>query len=266
MKTEGIEKAVADATSPLSCPMCGHEDVRTTTIEDTFTYGVGDDAVQITAVIPLRTCVKCGYQYTDGEAEDARQEAVCHHLGVLTPAEIVALREHYGLTRAALAGLARTGEAILARWERGAAIQDGRSDQLLYLLQFEENVQRLRERTEKQMGQNGGPTTRTVMKPELDGRAWLGKAEFYGTTFVVELFESRQHPGYYHYTTYCADDSFLDESKRPIRAKEEEGMGFWTLFAAVLSKEHNLLLNELHWVQVTAEELPFSGGRVKAGA
>jgi YgiT-type zinc finger domain-containing protein len=266
MKTEGMEHAAStQARSAPHCPVCGHDDVRTTLTRETFTYGVGEKAAQITVTVPLRTCAKCGYQYTDDEAEDIRHEAVCHHLGVLTPSQIVALREQSRLVGAALADLVRTDEATIACWERGAVIQDGPADQLLYLLQFGENVQRLRERAEKEMKQRGGPTT-TIMKPQLDGRAWLGKADFYGTTFFVELFESRRDPGYYHYTMYCADDSFLDESKRPIRAKDEVGISFWTLFAAVLSKEHNLLLNELHWVEVTAEDLPLSGERVKAGA
>ena len=106
------------------------------------------------------------------------------------------------------------------------------------------------------------------MQPPLDGRAWLGRAQAYGTTFTVELFESRQHPGYYHYAMYCADDSFCDESKdgKPMRAKEEGGVSFWTLFKVALSKEHGLVLDNLDWVEVPAEELPLSGERVKAGA
>jgi hypothetical protein len=82
----------------------------------------------------------------------------------------------------------------------------------------------------------------------------------------VELFESRQSPGYYHYATYCTDDMFCDESKRPMRAREEGGWSFWTLFKAGLSKEYGLVVDDLEWVEVEVEELPLSGERVKAGA
>jgi hypothetical protein len=104
------------------------------------------------------------------------------------------------------------------------------------------------------------------MQPPLDGRAWFGHAQAFGTSFMVELFESRQYPGYYHYAMYCTDDTFCDESKRPLRAKEEAGVSFWTLFKAGLSKEHGLVLDDLEWVEVPAEELPLSGERVRAGA
>ena len=147
MKTEGMECATpAEATVTLRCPVCGSEDVQSNTVEEIFTYGVGDSAVPITVTVPLRTCAKCGYQYTDNEAEDLRHEAVCRCLGVMTPCEITSSRERCGLSRTDLAQLARVAEDALSRFERGAVIQDGTTDQLLYLLQFEDNIQRLRDR------------------------------------------------------------------------------------------------------------------------
>ncbi|HYT89812.1 MAG TPA: hypothetical protein VEL76_13975, partial [Gemmataceae bacterium] len=89
MKTEGMENPTrTEETVALRCPVCGAEDVQSSALEDIFTYGVAENAVQLTATVPLRTCAKCGYQYTDHEAEDLRHEAVCRHLGVLTPREI----------------------------------------------------------------------------------------------------------------------------------------------------------------------------------
>jgi transcriptional regulator with XRE-family HTH domain len=64
----------------------------------------------------------------------------------LTPAEITAIRERYHLSRAEFARLTRIGEASLARWEGGLIIQNGSIDQLLYLLTFSENLDRLRHR------------------------------------------------------------------------------------------------------------------------
>jgi YgiT-type zinc finger domain-containing protein len=268
MKAEGMESvAPAEATVALRCPVCGSENVQSSMVEETFTYGVGESAVPITVSVPLRTCAKCGYQYTDHEAEDLRHEAVCRHLGVLTPREIISARERARLSRATFAGLARVSEDTLGRWERGALIQDRTTDQLLYLLQFEDNIKRLRDRAEKQTDNSGSPPDEKRKKPELDGRAWLGKAEAYGTTFTVELFESRQHPGYYHYAMYCVDDSFCDESKKPVIGKDQNGVSpVWDFFTHSLLKMHGPVLDEIEWMEVKPEDLPLSGDRVKAGA
>lgn len=102
------------------------------------------------------------------------------------------------------------------------------------------------------------------MKPRLDGSSWLGQAEAYGTTFIVELFTSRLHPGYYHYAMYCTDDSFCDESKLPMNATEEAT--FWTALDLSLSASHGLTVDDLSWAEVPAEQLPLSGDRVKTGA
>ena len=52
------------------------------------------------------------------------------------------------------------------------------------------------------------------MQPRLDGRAWLGTARAYDNTFVVELFESKRHPGHYHYVTACAADGCCYETRQ----------------------------------------------------
>jgi putative zinc finger/helix-turn-helix YgiT family protein len=140
--------ATPAAEDVLRCPACGDHDVSTTSTEDSFTYGVGRDAVLLTVVVPVRACAKCGHQFLDDEAEDIRHAAVCRHLGVMNPAAILALREKYGMSRAEFARITRLDEATLGRWERGALIQSGAIDQLLYLLGFEENWQRLRERVD----------------------------------------------------------------------------------------------------------------------
>jgi DNA-binding transcriptional regulator YiaG len=64
----------------------------------------------------------------------------------MTPREVEGIRTRLGMTRAAFAELTRLGEASLARWEKGLLIQNPGNDQLLYLLQFPENVKRLRSR------------------------------------------------------------------------------------------------------------------------
>jgi len=128
------------------CPTCGDESVNTTITQEQFSYGEGSNAVKLVAKVPLRTCSKCGFKFLDSDAEDAKHEAICRHLGVMTPREVQSLREACGLSRTEFARLTRLGEATIGRWERGALIQNAAYDQLLHLLSFPENLRRLRER------------------------------------------------------------------------------------------------------------------------
>jgi transcriptional regulator with XRE-family HTH domain len=112
-------------------------------MEETFPYGVGHNRVELTAHVPVRSCAACSFEYYDGEAEDARHEAVCRYLGVQTPAEIETLRKSLHLSRADFADLTQLGEATIARWERGALIQNAANDSYLYLLHWRENIDRL---------------------------------------------------------------------------------------------------------------------------
>ena len=119
---------------PSECEMCGAPGLRTELVRDPFIYGVGDDAVELSADIPVHTCNQCEVAFTGREAEMIHHEAVCRHLGVLTPKEIRDIRRKYGLSRAAFACLTGFGKASLARWERGELIQNISSDRFLKLL------------------------------------------------------------------------------------------------------------------------------------
>jgi putative zinc finger/helix-turn-helix YgiT family protein len=130
----------------FECPNCGSMRIDTRIIKDKFQYGSGAKAVELEALVPFRKCPDCGFEFTDSEAEDLRHEAVCRHLGVMTPTEIFALRKNYGLTRAEFAERSRIGEASLARWETGELIPNPANDCYLYLLSFPENLERLENR------------------------------------------------------------------------------------------------------------------------
>jgi DNA-binding transcriptional regulator YiaG len=101
-------------------------------------------------MVPLRRCRDCGFEFLDSVAEERQHDAVCRHLGVMTPAEIRQIRQKAGsLSRGEFAKISRVGEASLGRWERGELIQNAANDQLLYLLTFPENLNRLRERLQR---------------------------------------------------------------------------------------------------------------------
>ncbi|HEX3429726.1 MAG TPA: hypothetical protein VHT03_02475 [Rhizomicrobium sp.] len=60
------------------------------------------------------------------------------------------------MTRQRYAQLTKIGEASLSRWERGASIQSGALDQLMYLLGFADNTQRLLDR---EISQSSNPAS-----------------------------------------------------------------------------------------------------------
>jgi putative zinc finger/helix-turn-helix YgiT family protein len=155
------------------CPQCGQDAVETRTDNETFRYGTGEAAVELSALVPVHACASCGFEYTDAAAEDVRHEAVCRHLGILFPSQVIGIRKSFGFTRAEFAAITRFGEASLARWETGAITQNPANDQLLYLLQFPENMERLKER-----GKTGTdrPERKFVALPNIEEKRLEAKA------------------------------------------------------------------------------------------
>lgn len=58
------------------CASCGELGVETRMTEDRFRYGVGADAPWLSATVPVRSCPKCKFEWTDWEAEDIREAVV----------------------------------------------------------------------------------------------------------------------------------------------------------------------------------------------
>ena len=125
------------------CPSCGKSKFTISDKDERFVYGCDDDAVELTAVVPVHTCESCEFQFTRGDAEDIRHEAVCRHLGRMPPSKIKALRNANNLSRADFAALTGIGSASLSRWESGHLIQGAAHDNLLYLLLDKSNLERL---------------------------------------------------------------------------------------------------------------------------
>lgn len=68
----------------LSCAQCGAGGVSTFERRHTFRYGSGDAAADLTVDLPVR-CGKCGFEFLDRESEEIKLDAICKHLGVLSP-------------------------------------------------------------------------------------------------------------------------------------------------------------------------------------
>lgn len=135
MLPNNTENVHADDDSfDQECPQCGKDSITTRWILDSFKYGTGDSAVTLQVDLPVRRCQACDLQFLDHEGESLRHEAVCRHLGVLSPAEVFGIRKVYGMSRAAFAEVTGLGEATLSRWENGAVIQNLANDRYLRLL------------------------------------------------------------------------------------------------------------------------------------
>ena len=128
--------------------------------EHPFPYGTGASAVELNVTLPVRVCRSCGFEFLDHEAETLQHEAVCAHLGVLTPKEIRGIRRMHGMSRAEFSRVTGLGEATLNRWENAILIQNAANDRYLRLLARHENVRRLK--------RLDGSGARRHPKPEAD--------------------------------------------------------------------------------------------------
>ena len=124
------------------CPICDGP-AETHWCLHEFTYGVGDDAVELSADLPYGRCAACDFEFLDSDGERCKHEEVCKHLGVLSPWEIKGIRLRYRMTRAEFARLSGLGEATLARWENGTVTQNRANDRYLRLLAQPGGIERL---------------------------------------------------------------------------------------------------------------------------
>jgi putative zinc finger/helix-turn-helix YgiT family protein len=125
------------------CLKCRAQSVREIEKELSFDYGT-EHPVLLTVAVPTWTCEACGFSYTDGRAEQVQHVAVCRHLNVWTPAEIIEFRKRHRLSRTELAQLTGFGVSSIQRWERGAQIQNASADRFLRLLDDQDVLQKLR--------------------------------------------------------------------------------------------------------------------------
>lgn len=141
-----MEKKIEAATEDMHCGRCESKKIETTFEDYAFEYGTGKKQIELTASVPVRKCQACGYQFLDEAADDIQHEAVCKHLGVMTPNQVKDLRGLYNLSRAKFSKITKLGEATLARWEKSLLIQNAAYDNYLYLLGWPENLEKIRTR------------------------------------------------------------------------------------------------------------------------
>jgi len=83
-------------------------------------------------------CTGCGEVFLDVDAGDRLQREAVAQLrearGLLTPAQVVELRNSLGLSQAAFEKLLGTGSKTVVRWEKGTVFQSATADKLMRLL------------------------------------------------------------------------------------------------------------------------------------
>ena len=129
----------------FTCPDCGGHSFTTALHNDVFEYGSGDSPATLHARVPVHCCDSCDFEFLGPEGRLIKHEAVCRHLGLLTPTEIQSIRESHGMSRAAFAEITGFGEATLNRWERGAVIQNRANDRFLRLVESDNIMAKLEE-------------------------------------------------------------------------------------------------------------------------
>lgn len=129
--------SVGEASDDILCPVCESKSIETFVHSNAFKYGSGGSAVTLRVDnLPVRRCTACDLEFIDHEGEQLQHEAVCRHLGVLTPSEVREARQRYGMTRTAFAEATGLGEATLGRWETGALVQNRANDFYLRLVRM----------------------------------------------------------------------------------------------------------------------------------
>lgn len=122
----------------IECDACGEIAANARGEWQEFEYNDGRKSTMLRAYVDVISCSSCGAQYTGADAEDRRHEAVCRHIGRMSPAEIRSMRSAFNLTQAELARkLGGVSLASVKRWEGGDCIQGSATDSRMRSLQQE---------------------------------------------------------------------------------------------------------------------------------
>ena len=119
----------------FTCPDCEGHSFTTVLHNDVFEYGSEDPPATLHAKVPVHCCDSCDFEFLGREGRLIKHEAVCRHLGLLTPTEIRSIRESHGMSRTEFAEVTGFGEATLNRWENGSVIQNRANDRFLRLVE-----------------------------------------------------------------------------------------------------------------------------------
>jgi putative zinc finger/helix-turn-helix YgiT family protein len=117
------------------CPVCGMGRLRTRLVSERYEHADRGVVVVVeTEGVPIEDCDHCGESFSGPEAVRIRHEALGRALGLLTPAEIVEIRNQAHLSHEEFASLIGVDEKDVSLWEQGRLWQDRAVDNLLRVL------------------------------------------------------------------------------------------------------------------------------------
>ena len=165
--TRVIEALQTGCRQARSCARCGAETVETVEHRHTFRYGAGDAAADLTVDLPVRRCTTCGFEFLDRQSEAIKLEAICEHLGVLSPGGLRRIRARYGMTQAEFADVTGLGTATLVRWENGSMNHTRAYDRYIRLLDSPEVMRQLKRLVQ--------PSESLIERPNTADRRWRAR-------------------------------------------------------------------------------------------
>ncbi|MCI0378496.1 MAG: type II toxin-antitoxin system MqsA family antitoxin [Gemmataceae bacterium] len=121
------------------CVVCGKGLLRAVTVSREVDYNDDGSALKIQVKLPAEKCSHCGETFFGPQAAQVEHAALCRALGLLTPKEIVALREALGLSQEEFSDLTGIGRATISRWERGRLLPNKAMDHYLRLVKKSKN-------------------------------------------------------------------------------------------------------------------------------
>lgn len=141
-----LSNVASDADQIVECPSCGSVELSIT--QETESFQISDSGQPVTLSIPVNvySCNSCDLSFSTEDSSENKHNAICHYFGVLAPREVRAVREQYEYSQAEFSELSKIGKASLNRWETGLLIQNQANDNLLFLLTFRDNFNRLKNR------------------------------------------------------------------------------------------------------------------------
>jgi HTH-type transcriptional regulator / antitoxin MqsA len=117
------------------CPICGQANLEGQIRAEHWDEASPHEKVAVVAErVPVEVCPACGEVFSGPPAWRIRDEARCRALGLLTAAEVRAVRERLGLTMADFAQVTGIPESTLAQWEAGRLIPDRAIDRYVRLI------------------------------------------------------------------------------------------------------------------------------------
>ena len=123
-----------------ACPACGQQlEMHEGTYVYRWTHGA-EQRMSPFANAKWETCSNCGEEFLSGELVSRIEEQRYVNDGLLTPREIKAIRERFGLTQVEMAQRLGVGDKTYARWENGMSLQNKSMDNLIRIADKDPDV------------------------------------------------------------------------------------------------------------------------------